>query len=400
MSVSLLELLPHQPDDPLLALIEKFRDDPRPSKVDLGVGVYRDDAGQTPVLRAVKTTEQALCETQTTKTYIGLAGDLEFVRLMWELVGGDAVERARVAGIQTVGGSGALRLAADLLHVAGSPRILVGVPTWPNHAAIFAAARLSMSSHVIFEVASQTTSFGAAIEALSMAVPGSAVLLHGCCHNPTGMVLSLDQWREIASLVTARGLIPLVDVAYQGFGRGCSEDVEGVRLLLANVPAALVAVSASKSFGLYRERTGAIFAIAPSPQAAATMQSQLQSLARTSYSMPPDHGAAIVRTILSDGALRALWLEELATMRRRIVGLRRALADACARSSPALRAIADQQGMFSLLPLRAEHVLQLQQRHGIYMPSSGRINIAGLKEAEVPSVAAALTQFLSLTETM
>ena len=353
--------------------------------------MYRDDAGHTPILKAVKLAERTLCDAQTTKSYIGLAGDLDFVRLLWEVVGGRAVDAERVAGIQTVGASGALRVAAELLRLAGAPQVLVGLPTWPNHAGIFAAAGLPVQTCAVFNAATQTASTAETMDALGAAPPGSAVLLHGCCHNPTGMDLSPDQWRDVAAIVTAKGLIPLIDLAYQGLGQGIEEDVSGLRAMLALVPTALVAVSASKSFGLYRERTGALFAVASSPKAAAALQSQMQTLARTSYSMPPDHGAAIVRTILTDNTLRALWVDELGAMRSRISGLRRALADACSPVVPALRAVATQQGMFSLLPLKVEDVHHLKQDHGIYMPSSGRINIAGLQSSQVAMVAEALT---------
>ncbi|AWK88161.1 amino acid aminotransferase [Azospirillum thermophilum] len=384
----MFDALSRQPDDALLALIGLYNQDSRPGKVDLGVGVYRDEAGRTPVFRAVKAAERLLLESQDSKAYIGLEGDTLYLERLWNLVGGAAGRRVVAAGVQTPGGSGALRLAADLLLRGGCRRILVGTPTWPNHVGIFGAAGLTVSSHPFFDAAGQTVLFDRMVEALEAAGPGDAALLHGSCHNPTGAPLSADQWAVLAATLEKRGVLPLVDLAYQGFGRGLEEDAAGLRHLIAAVPETLVAVSSSKSFGLYRERTGAIFAVSASADAAALARSNLMALARTSYSMPPDHGAAVVRTILGDEALTRDWREELEGMRARIVGLRRALAAGLAPVWPALSAIEGQEGMFSLLPLTEAEVLRLRAEHAIYMPTSGRINIAGLKTADVAEVVA------------
>ncbi|MEI3854129.1 MULTISPECIES: tyrosine aminotransferase [Ensifer] len=384
----MFDALTRQPDDPLLALIGLYRKDERPGKVDLGVGVYRDETGHTPIFRAVKAAEKRLLETQDSKAYVGPEGDLVFIDHLWTLVGGDTVDRSHIAGVQTPGGSGALRLAADLIHQMGGTRIWIGLPSWPNHASIFKTAGLEPAGYPFFDVPTQTVLFDNMITALQGASAGDAVLLHAGCHNPTGGVITEAQWMELAAVIAERGLLPLVDLAYQGFGRGLDEDVAGLRHLIGVVPEALVAVSCSKSFGLYRERAGAIFAVTTSSSSADTVRSNLAGLARTSYSMPPDHGAAIVRLILSDADLQRDWKEELETMRLRITNIRRALAEGLRDRWQALGAVASQEGMFSLLPLTEADVMRLRNEHGIYMPGSGRINIAGLKTAEVESVIA------------
>lgn len=389
----MFDTLARQPDDPLLALIGLYRADARPSKVDLGVGVYRDEQGATPIFRAVKEAERRLLEGQTTKTYVGPEGDPVFLERLWDLTTGPAGRSLATAGVQTPGGSGAVRLAADLLVRMGVKKIWLGVPTWPNHAAIFKAAGLEVVSYPFFDVPSQTVLFDGMMEALQGAKAGDAVLLHASCHNPTGGVLATEQWAAVSKLIAERGLLPLVDSAYQGFGKGLDADSEGLRSLLAAVPEALIAVSCSKNFGLYRERTGAIFAVAKSKEAADAVRTNLAGLARTSYSMPPDHGAAIVSTILGDAALTADWMTELETMRGRVASIRQRLAAGLARRWQVMTAIAGQEGMFSLLPLEEADVMRLRAEHAIYMPGSGRINIAGLKSAEVDAV---VEKFLSL----
>jgi aromatic-amino-acid transaminase len=386
----MFEALSRQPDDPLLALIGQFRGDGRPGKVDLGIGVYRDEDGRTPIFRAVKAAERLLWENQDTKAYVGPEGDMLFLERLWALAAGEPGAAANVAGIQTPGGSGALRLAADLIRRTGGGRIWLGLPSWPNHASIFAAAGLQIETYPFFDVPSQAVLFDSMATALGRAEAGDVALLHASCHNPTGAVLSDEHWRELAGIIERRGILPLVDLAYQGFGRSLEADAAGLRHLIGRVPEALVAVSSSKSFGLYRERTGAIYALAASPVAAEAARSNLIALARVSYSMPPDHGAAVVRAILGDEDLRRDWQDELEVMRRRLVSIRAALAAGLADRHPALGAIARQEGMFSLLPLTPEQVLALRAEHGIYMPPSGRINIAGLRMAEVNSVAAKL----------
>ncbi len=389
----MFDALAPQPDDPLLALIGLYRADARPGKVDLGVGVYRDETGATPIFRAVKEAERRLVETQPTKAYVGPEGDPVFLERLWDLTAGEAGRGRAVAGLQTPGGSGALRIGGDLLVRLGVKRIWLGMPTWPNHASIFQAAGLEIATYPFFDIPSQSVLFESMVEALSGAAPGDAVLLHASCHNPTGANLSADQWRAISDLIAARGLMPLVDIAYQGYGRGLDEDAAGLRMLLAAVPEMLVAVSCSKSFGLYRERAGAIYAACGNAGAVPALRSNLAALARVNYSMPPDHGSAIVSTILGDEALKANWMAEIESMRLRITAIRERLAAGLSRRWQVATAIREQEGMFSLLPLEAADVLKLRAEQAIYMPTSGRINIAGLKTAEVDAV---IEKFLSL----
>ncbi len=389
----MFDALTRPPEDPLLALIGLYRADARAGKVDLGVGIYRDETGATPVLRAVKVAEQRLVESQPTKAYVGPEGDPVFLERLLALTVGDAAHGRAIAGLQTPGGSGALRIAADLLVRMGAKTIWLGVPTWPNHAAIFETAGLAVATYPFFDVPSQTMLFERMTDALSQAAPGDVVLLHASCHNPTGAGLSADQWRTVSELIAKRGLMPLIDCAYQGFGRGVDEDTAGLRDLLAAVPEALIAVSCSKSFGLYRERTGAVYAACNDAATAQTVRANFASLARTNYSMPPDHGAALVSAILGDADLKADWLAELTEMRQRIVAIRQRLAAGLAQRWQSLVSVSEQEGMFSLLPLDATEVLRLRETQAIYMPASGRINIAGLKSAEVDSV---VEKFLSL----
>jgi len=389
----MFDALAPQPDDPLLALIGLYRADARPGKVDLGVGVYRDETGATPIFRAVKEAERRLVETQPTKAYVGPEGDPVFLERLWDLTAGEAGRGRAVAGLQTPGGSGALRIGGDLLVRLGVKRIWLGMPTWPNHASIFQAAGLEIATYPFFDIPSQSVLFERMVEALSGAAPGDAVLLHASCHNPTGANLSAEQWRAVTDLIAARGLMPLVDIAYQGYGRGLDEDAAGLRMLLAAVPEMLVAVSCSKSFGLYRERTGAIYAACGNADAVPALRSNLAALARVNYSMPPDHGSAIVSTILGDAALKADWMAEIEAMRLRITAIRERLAAGLSRRWQVATAIREQEGMFSLLPLEAAGVLKLRAEQAIYMPTSGRINIAGLKTAEVDAV---IEKFLSL----
>ena len=389
----MFDTLARQPDDPLLALIGLYKADARPGKVDLGVGVYRDEQGATPIFRAVKAAERRLVEGQTTKTYVGPEGDPVFLERLWDLTTGPAGRDLATAAVQTPGGSGAVRLAADLMARMGVRKIWLGLPTWPNHQAIFKAAGLEVVTYPFFDVPSQTVLFDGMMDALKGAKAGEAVLLHASCHNPTGGVLAPEQWATVSALIASSGLLPLVDSAYQGFGKGLEADSAGLRTLLGAVPEALVAVSCSKNFGLYRERTGAIYAIAATKDAALSVRTNLAGLARTSYSMPPDHGAAIVSMILGDPALKADWTAELETMRMRVATIRQRLAAGLARRWQVLTAIAEQEGMFSLLPLEEADVMRLRADQAIYMPGSGRINIAGLKSAEVD---AGVVKFLSL----
>lgn len=389
----MFDSLSPQPQDPLLALIGLYNSDTRADKVDLGVGVFRDETGHTPVMRAVKAAEKVILETQDSKSYVAPEGDRVFIDLLWTVVGGADCSKA-VAGVQAPGGSGALRLAADLLAKAGKTRIWVGVPTWANHLGIFGSAGLSVQTYPYFDVPSQAVQFDRMTAALESAEAGDAVLLHASCHNPTGAQLTAAQWATVAEIVARKGLIPLIDSAYQGFGAGLEEDAAGLRTVIAAAAESLVAVSCSKFFGLYRERTGAVYAVGGSQNAVETARSNLVTIARTSYSMPPDHGSAVVRTILATPALKADWIAELNEMRGRLISLRQGLATAIGNHWAGSTAVAGQQGMFSLLPMKEADILALRKDHGIYMPTSGRINIAGLKQADIAHVAATFVPLL------
>jgi len=378
-------LTPEAPDT-LLALIGLHAADPRPTKIDVGVGVYRDAAGATPVFAAVKEAEQWLAETQASKSYLGPEGDARYTELLAELALGSGTARSPgLVGLQTPGGTGALRLGAELLARAAPGRsIWVGTPTWANHAPLLGGAGLRVRCHRFFDAARLDLDFPAMMADLEKAAPGDIVLLHGCCHNPTGVSFSRAEWQAIADFCAARGVVPFVDLAYHGLGEALGADVAGVRALVERVPEAIIAYSCDKNFGLYRERVGAIW-VKARPGEVEAVRSNLYALARINWSMPPDHGAAVVRTILDSPELRAEWLAELAGMTARIRSLRARLA----AGHPRLAPLARQQGMFALLPLDPGAVAALRQEHGIYMAGNGRINIAGLGEATVDRFVAA-----------
>lgn len=375
--------LTRQPDDPLLKIIGQHAADPRPDKIDLGVGVFRDEEGRTPVMTAVKAAEAQLLETQASKSYLGPEGDTGFVQALAQIVIGDAVSSDRCVGLQTPGGTGALRLTAELLARAGVTRIWIGSPSWANHAPIYRQAGVEPAMIPCYDLTSQTFDLAGFLAGLGGAVEGEAVLLHGCCHNPIGIDPDAAGWSAIVERVAGQKLIPVVDLAYQGLGDGFDTDAAGARAILAAVPEALLAYSCDKNFGLYRERTGALFAIAPDADAGAVVLSNLLALARANWSMPPDHGAAIVRIILEDEALTAEWRDELETMRQRLEGLRAMLAGGGRIGTVDLGAVAHGKGMFATLPLSPAQVEWLRDRHAIYMAGSGRINIAGFNVAAV-----------------
>ena len=386
----LLDRLDEQPSDSLLALIALCEADPRPDKIDVGVGVYRDAAGNTPILRAVKAAERRLLETQETKTYLGSQGDVRYTELIKAIVfGEEGAADDRIVGVQTPGGCGALRLGAELIARADPlARIFVGQPTWPNHAPLIGCVGIEMVDYPYYAKDSRTLCFDRMMEALGQARAGDLILLHGCCHNPTGADLDIEQWRAIAEIVAERGLIPYVDLAYQGLGNGLEADAAGTRLVVDAADQALVAQSCDKNFGLYRERTGSLFVKASDARQAQVVLGNLMSLARTMWSMPPDHGAAVVRIILDDSQLRADWRSELDDMCGRIRSLRARLAE----SDPRLEYIERQNGMFSMLPLSQDAVLELRKSHGIYMAGSGRFNVVGLSDESVDRFAAAVVE--------
>lgn len=375
-----------RPADPLLALIGAFRADPRPDKIDLGVGVYRNAQGVTPIMQAVKAAERILVEQQPTKAYLGPEGDLGFVAAIDRLIFSKSDAHVVRAGLQTPGGAGALRLAAELLTECGVGRIHAASPTWPNHGAVFQASGLNLVLTPVFDLKAQKLNGQAWLDALERAPEGDAVLLHGCCHNPTGLDLSPALWDATTEVIVRRRLLPVVDLAYLGLGRDLETDGAGMRRLMSRIPYGLVAFSCDKNFGLYRERTGALFVQAPNASRSAALMSNLSALARANWSMPPDHGAAVVRTILEDTALTADWEAELTGVQARIASVRTNLASASAGLSELGRG----QGMFATLAVTPDQVQHLKTAHGIYMAGSGRINLAGLNSANIARFAAAL----------
>jgi aromatic-amino-acid transaminase len=382
----MIESLPLKAPDPLLKIIKMFREDPRTDKIDLGVGVYKDASGNTPVMRAVKDAEALLLASQKTKTYVGQQGDVDFLKLVGHLAFG---EMARdFVSIQAVGGTGALRLGCDLLRESGAKRVVLPAPCWPNHPSIVRAARLEPVEIPFFNIAEQRIDMDALLAGFAQVERGDTVILQACCHNPLGADFSLEQWKQLAGALNARGIIPFVDLAYQGFGDGIDEDVAGARALVELVPEAIIAVSEAKSFGIYRERVGALF-VKAQEKARPAVLSNLAAIARANYSMPPDHGAAIVRDVLSNAALRASWRDELNEIRGHIRRTRATLAAERVNSIP-MHLIADQKGMFSTLPLNDAQVTTLREEHGIYMTDAARINVAGLRDADIPRFVEAL----------
>jgi aromatic-amino-acid transaminase len=375
-TLSAFDALEPQPADALLMLIGMHSFDPRAEKIDLGVGVYRDNLGGTPIMRSIKVAEERLLRTQETKAYLGAEGDMRYAELLAEVAfGTELASDPLLVGVQTPGGTGALRLGAELIARARpGATIWIGAPTWPNHAPIFREAGLTTVSHAYYDVARSEILFDAMISALAAAKPGDVVLLHGCCHNPSGAELSAEQWRAVAALCLEKGLIPFVDIAYQGLGGGLVEDSAGLRHIMRAVPETLIAYSCDKNFALYRERVGALWVTTASDSARSVVRDNMLVLARCFWSMPPDHGAALVRAILDDDALRADWSNELDAMRNRLNGLRSALGAA----HPALAPIARQRGLFALLPITREAVIVLREKDAVYMAESARINIAGL----------------------
>ena len=378
MGAAMLERLTPQPPDALLALIKLYSADDRPDKVDLGVGVYRTGQGDTPVFAAIKAAEQKLVDEQDTKAYLGPEGDMGFVNaLMPYIFGKDATKGGRIQGMQTPGGTGAVRLALALAQKAGVRRLHMGRPSWPNHAQIMADIDFEL---VLFDHARAdgTADVEALLAVIRAAEQGDGVLLHACCHNPTGIDYSNSDWDAIADALAETGVFPVIDCAYQGLGHGMEEDAYGLRRVLDSVPEALVAYSCDKNFGLYRDRVGALYTMASEPAGLDAIHSNANALARAAWSMPPDHGAAAVRLILRDPALTANWLDELDQMRDRMRQVRAALAAAGTAGSVDLRPLGGQNGLFSTLPVTPEQVKQLREEHAIYMAGSGRINIAGL----------------------
>ncbi len=389
----MLETLNPQAQDKILALIAAYREDPRPAKIDLGVGVYKDATGLTPVMRAVKAAEKKLWEVEVTKTYTGLAGEPAYSAAMISMILGDGYAD-RAAAVATPGGTGAIRQALELIRLASpTAKVWLSNPTWPNHPSIIKYLGMPMAEYRYFDANTRGIDFDGLMADLGKVAAGDAVLLHGCCHNPTGANLDAGQWAQVADLLLARGAIPFVDLAYQGFGDGLEEDAAATRMIAAKFPEVLIAASCSKNFGIYRERTGILIALT-SPDRKAVVQGNLNFLNRQNYSFPPDHGARLVTMILEDADLRADWQAELEEVRLNMLTLRQTLADALRRATNSDRFdfVATHRGMFSRLGLTEAQVETLRADHGIYMVSDSRINIAGLNARTVPILAAAIAK--------
>ena len=382
----MFEALKPLPQDPILQLMQTFRDDPRPGKVDLGIGVYKDDAGNTPIMAAVHEAERRMLDGETTKSYVGPAGSAGYNNAMGRLILGDnspLIRDQRTSVVQTPGGCGALRMAAEFLRLCKpDTTVWVSTPTWANHLPLLGGAGLAIREYPYLNRDTLQVDFAAMLESLEGAQAGDVVLLHGCCHNPSGADLDFEQWQDVTRLIQRKGLLPFVDMAYQG-----------LRHLASQVPEMLVAASCSKNFGLYRERTGALMLISETAGINQAATSQLLSVIRSHYSMPPAHGAAIVETILGDSDLTQQWQNELNGMCERILHLRHAFAEALAPAGD-FSFIAQQRGMFSFLGIGPEQVKTLREDHGIYLLDSSRVNVAGLNDKVLPRVAEAIRSVL------
>ncbi|NNC38390.1 MAG: aspartate/tyrosine/aromatic aminotransferase [Hyphomonadaceae bacterium] len=397
----MFETLNKTAPDAIVEMIKIAAADTSPKKIDLGVGIYQDEVGATPVMRAVKKAERLWFDEEDSKKYIGIHGNPEFNRLFSELTFGDGAEiltSGRLAVAQSAGGSGALRLGTELIKMANpGTTVWVSTPTWANHTPLIGSTGLPVKPYPYYNKETQTIDFDDMCATLrNEAKPGDVVVLHGCCHNPTGADLSQDQWRIIADLLIEKSLMPFVDLAYTGLGDGLDADTFGLRLLVDKCPELVLATSCSKNFGLYRERTGMVAAIARTPEEADLCRSQIGLIMRRMISMPPDHGAALVAKILSTPDLKADWLSELETMRLRMSGLRQSLAEALSvqGAEQMANAIASQKGMFSLLPVSPEQAEKLRSEHSVYLLNSGRINIAGARAEMIDGLADAILAVL------
>jgi aspartate/tyrosine/aromatic aminotransferase len=377
--------------DSLLALITLANADKRADKIDVGVGVYRDGEGRTPIMRSVKAAEKTLWEAQDSKSYLGGAGDVRFPELLKPILLGKHAGDERIAGLQTPGGCGALTLGFRLIARANpAARVLIGTPTWPNHAPIVSGSELEIVEYPYYDREAREIRFDEMMSAIGAARAGDVILLHGCCHNPTGADLDAEQWAALTRAIVERDLIPFVDIAYQGLGRGLEEDAAGLRAILEVCDEVLISQSCDKNFGVYRDRVGCLFVKTASREATRRAMGHVLQIAREMWSMPPDHGAAVIRTVLEDGALTADWRAELDEMRGRILAIRERLASA----DPSLAFLARQNGMFSMLPVTPEQVLALRAEHAIYMADSGRFNIVGMADDQVDRFVAAVADVI------
>ena len=375
--------------DPILGLMVAFKADNRAEKIDLGVGVYQDDRGRTPVMASVKEAESRLMELETTKSYQGMAGDPDYNQRMMELLLGkdhSILSTGRVKSIQAPGGSGALRVGAEVIRRARpESKLGVGIPTWPKHIPLLGSAGFDIKQYPYYDVDARQVDTDKMMEALRQVPVGDLVLLHGCCHNPTGADLTNEQWDSIADLALERGFIPFIDTAYQGLGNGLDEDAYGMRMMAERLPEVIIASSCSKNFGLYRERTGSITFIAETSEQADIVVSQAMSTARSIYSMPPAHGALLVSMVLGDPQLRSQWEAELEEVRLRIKSMRNLLCDSLENNAAGMdfSHIKRQNGMFSFLGITTPQLERLRTEFGIYIVSSTRINLAGVNSNNI-----------------
>jgi aspartate aminotransferase len=394
------ETLKPLPPDAILGIMTLFRADPNPGKIDLSVGVYQDEQGRTPVLASVKRAEQAILAAQDSKTYVAIAGNAAFNKGVEEVLYGKdhpALKAGRISTVQTPGGSGGLSVAGHLIARAKpNARIYVSDPSWPNHQPLLKVAGLTLDTYPYYDYKQHRVDFEPMMAKLEKASAGELVLIHGCCHNPCGADLSREQWEELTKLCERRGLVPFIDIAYQGLAEGLDEDAFGVRLMAARLPEVVVVSSCSKNLGLYRERVGAASVVSANAEAAKLAAANAANVARGIYSMPPDHGAAIVGYILGNPELRAQWISELAEMRARLNGLRKLLVDKlAARKTPMdFSFIAKERGMFSFLGITKEQVIRLREEFHVYMVESSRVNIAGINHGNVDRVADAIAAVL------
>ncbi len=388
------------PPDPILGITEAFLKDPNPNKINLSVGVFKDEKGTTPVLEVVKQAERRLLETEQTKNYKPITGDPAYGKLVQGLLFGEGhalITEQRAETAHTPGGTGALRVVADYLHkLHPSTKVWMSNPTWANHPKVFEAAGVTTAEYAYFDKAKNGLAFEAMLESLEQASAGDAVLLHACCHNPTGVDPSLEQWEKIAELLQRKQLLPVVDFAYQGFGAGVEEDARGLRCIAEKCPELFVCSSFSKNFGLYNERTGALTVVAKSADHAKSVISQIKICIRTNYSNPPAHGGAVVALVLGDPALRQRWEEEVAAMRTRIAGMREQFVNTlktCGAKTD-FSFITRQKGMFSFSGLNKQQVEKLRAEHGIYIVGSGRINVAGMTPSNMQPLCKAIVSVL------
>ena len=385
--------LKEQPADKILALMQEFKQDPRPNKIDLGVGVYKNSEGVTPIMGSVKAAEKILCDIQETKVYVGLAGDPAFSEAMVNLVLGNVISMDKISAVATPGGTGAVRQAFELIRLANrNARIFVSDPTWPNHLSILEYLKIPFVNYRYFNKSTGDINFSGMLEDLTQMKLGDVVLLHGCCHNPSGANLNHTQWRKVVDLISQTGATPMVDIAYQGFGDGLEEDAEATRMLVSSLPEVIIAASCSKNFGIYRERTGILITTSQDKCTKVISQGNMAFLNRQNFSFPPDHGARVVTMILNNSKLRVDWEKELNDIRLTMLDLRRCLADELkdVSGSDRFEFLARHRGMFSRLGGSETKVKEIREKHAVYMVGDSRINIAGLTQKTIPILARAI----------